>query len=384
MRSVWPKSGGQRVFKSDNGSRWTPNQQDKLIADTTPTEVLWSLTDHLGTIRDILGATATHLIYDAFGNLISGTNPLLFGYTGKAFDTSTQLQNNINRWYDAAVGRWLSTDPIGFEGNDTNLYRYAGNAVAVSVDFRGLKWKIERNGQGTALAIRDNLNEDTIESLALLIGLDASEAEAWLTTTESPCKFEIPNTIFMAWFGELGSVGRCFAKWHENEIGLKALGFHVVIFNNDSFDKDDFQQANLDFHRTMKALAKQKTIHGMYLMGHGSKDAIGSFEPHTCCIGPKHNNILYSMIDMELTYRLGALIIHACQGDNLNSRKLISPNGIFKGVDRIYVPVVLDGKECISEHWGIQNHLFYTEIGGLQGTKTYPIPSPLFGRPTEF
>jgi len=117
---------------------WTPNQQDKLLADTTSTDVLWSLTDHLGTIRDILGATATHLIYDAFGNLTSGTNPLLFGYTGKPFDPATKLQNNINRWYDATTGRWLSADPIGFNGNDTNLYRYVENTVTGALDFYGM------------------------------------------------------------------------------------------------------------------------------------------------------------------------------------------------------------------------------------------------------
>ena len=123
---------------------WTPNQQDKLLADTTTTGVSWSLTDHLGTIRDILSATeTTHLIYDAFGNLTSGTNPILFGFTGKAFDTDTNLQNNINRWYDATIGRWLSIDPIGFEGNDTNLYRYVSNSVFTKLDVWGL-YNIER------------------------------------------------------------------------------------------------------------------------------------------------------------------------------------------------------------------------------------------------
>ena len=116
---------------------WTPNAQDKLLADTTSDGVLWSLTDHLGTVRDILGDNTTHLIYDAFGNLTSGTNPLLFGFTGKAFDTDTDLQNNINRWYDATVGRWLSTDPIGFEGNDTNLYRYVENRPFAYLDTFG-------------------------------------------------------------------------------------------------------------------------------------------------------------------------------------------------------------------------------------------------------
>ena len=106
---------------------------------TTTDDVLWSLTDHLGTVRDVLGTASAHLIYDAFGNLTSGTNPLLFGYTSKAFDTDTHLQNNINRWYDAAIGRWLSTDPIGFEGSDMNLYRYINNKIVIHLDLLGLE-----------------------------------------------------------------------------------------------------------------------------------------------------------------------------------------------------------------------------------------------------
>ena len=122
---------------------WTPNQQDKLLADTTTSGILWALTDHLGTIRDVLdGNSSTHLIYDAFGNLTSGTNPLLFGYTGKPFDADTALQNNINRWYDATIGRWLSTDPIGFDGNDVNLYRYSSNKIIIAFDKFGLEMQI--------------------------------------------------------------------------------------------------------------------------------------------------------------------------------------------------------------------------------------------------
>ena len=131
---------------------WTPNQQDKLLADVTADNVLWTLTDHLGSIRDIIQSTATgvvtqaHIIYDAYGNVISCknstgetiSNPILFGYTGKAFDTSTQLQNNINRWYDATIGRWLSTDPIGFSGIGNNLYAYVGNNPLSYLDKFGL------------------------------------------------------------------------------------------------------------------------------------------------------------------------------------------------------------------------------------------------------
>ena len=62
----------------------------------------------------------------------------MFGYTGKMFDDTIDLQWNVNRWYDANVGRWINEDPIGFQTGDANLYRYVGNAVPVSTDPSGL------------------------------------------------------------------------------------------------------------------------------------------------------------------------------------------------------------------------------------------------------
>ncbi len=44
---------------------------------------------------------------------------------------------NQNRWYDAAVGRWLSQDPLGL-GPDANPYRYCGNAPTDGMDSSGL------------------------------------------------------------------------------------------------------------------------------------------------------------------------------------------------------------------------------------------------------
>lgn len=51
---------------------------------------------------------------------------------------STGLQNNLNRWYDASTGRWLSEDPIGFSAGDANLYRYVGNGPTNGTDPSGL------------------------------------------------------------------------------------------------------------------------------------------------------------------------------------------------------------------------------------------------------
>jgi RHS repeat-associated protein len=42
------------------------------------------------------------------------------------------------RYYNPAVGRFISEDPLGFGGGDVNLYVYAGNNPVVGVDPWGL------------------------------------------------------------------------------------------------------------------------------------------------------------------------------------------------------------------------------------------------------
>ncbi|MEZ6081480.1 MAG: RHS repeat-associated core domain-containing protein [Pirellulaceae bacterium] len=76
----------------------------------------------------------------SFGQRVSETNAavdLIFGYTGKLFDEATGLQNNLNRWYDPRLGKFVSQDPIGFLGDDENLYGYVGNNAANATDPSG-------------------------------------------------------------------------------------------------------------------------------------------------------------------------------------------------------------------------------------------------------
>jgi RHS repeat-associated protein len=127
------------------------NPTDQLLADevVSSNNTLWTLTDHLGTIRDVADQDETtntttvvnHRLFNAFGSLTSQTNSnynVLFAYTGRMRDDVAQLQNNLNRWYDAVLGQWLSEDPIGFEAGDANIRRYVGNEVLRLVDPNGL------------------------------------------------------------------------------------------------------------------------------------------------------------------------------------------------------------------------------------------------------
>jgi RHS repeat-associated protein len=48
------------------------------------------------------------------------------------------LHSNLNRWYDASVGEWISEDPMGFDAGDANLSRYVRNAATTTIDSLGL------------------------------------------------------------------------------------------------------------------------------------------------------------------------------------------------------------------------------------------------------
>jgi RHS repeat-associated protein len=169
------KTGGGNLAAGNLSHRylWGP-AVDQLLADEqvdwsdmdADGEVLWALTDHLGSVRDVVdsnGELRIHRGYDAFGNLAAATHynatgtvvtagqlgyvDEVFGFTGRYFDTDTELQNNLHRWYDPAVGRWISEDPIDFAGGDANLSRYVGNQATAFVDRDGMEGEQSIFGQ---------------------------------------------------------------------------------------------------------------------------------------------------------------------------------------------------------------------------------------------
>jgi RHS repeat-associated protein len=104
----------------------------------------WYLTDHLGTVRDIAnaaGAVVAHLDYSGFGQVLGVLSNVLvvdrFGFAGREIDVETGLNFHRARFYSAALGRFVSQDPIGFDSDDANLFRYVGNSPVLLTDPRG-------------------------------------------------------------------------------------------------------------------------------------------------------------------------------------------------------------------------------------------------------
>ncbi len=130
---------------------WT-DVVDELMADEivgSGADTQYALGDHLGTIRDIanfnestfITSVTNHRTYSSFGQLTAETNSaidLIFGYTGKQLDDATGLQHNLFRWYDSALGQWMSEDPLSFAAGDENLKRYVGNGTIEFIDPTGL------------------------------------------------------------------------------------------------------------------------------------------------------------------------------------------------------------------------------------------------------
>jgi RHS repeat-associated protein len=160
------KTGTESLEADDLAHRylWGP-AVDQLLADEQVDwsdeqangEVLWALTDQLGSVRDVVdsnGDLRVHRRFDAFGNIVNETHyddagatvdpwesgyvDVAFAFTGRYLDPDTGLQNNLNRWYDSTTGRWISEDPIGFAGGDSNLYRYVSNSPTDRKDPSGL------------------------------------------------------------------------------------------------------------------------------------------------------------------------------------------------------------------------------------------------------
>jgi RHS repeat-associated protein len=135
-------------------ARYLPGADiDELIARYLPgDDTSWYLSDRLGTIRDVanqFGSLINQIDYNSFGQILNQTDASAgdrFAFTGREYDEETGLYYYRARYYDPTLGRFISQDPIGFGGEDPNLYRYVGNNPVNATDPSGLLALVEYAG----------------------------------------------------------------------------------------------------------------------------------------------------------------------------------------------------------------------------------------------
>ena len=121
---------------------WGPAVDHVLAEEDGSGNVSWFLADNHGTVRNVVTygnsqtTLANHVVYDPYGNVISGVNPGI-GFAGQYWDGPAGSYYCIARWYNPSTSRYESLDPTGFSAGDANLYDYVFNDPTNLVDPTG-------------------------------------------------------------------------------------------------------------------------------------------------------------------------------------------------------------------------------------------------------
>jgi len=148
---TWTVYDGVNPYADFNGSgtllsRYVSGPAiDEIFARTSSGGTsAWYLADRLGSVRDIVNTSGTaldHVVYDSYGNIVtetSASNGDRFKYAGMEYDSVTGQYYDRARFYNAAIGRFMSQDPLGFRAGDFNVYRYALNSTPNLMDPTGM------------------------------------------------------------------------------------------------------------------------------------------------------------------------------------------------------------------------------------------------------
>ncbi len=105
--------------------------------------------DYHNSVRNLLdsgGTVQATLVYDSFGKITSNSNPTYtdaYGYTSLLHEASDTLRNR-DRLRNLLTSYFTTPDRIGYAGDPSNGYRYAGNGPTNATDPSGFEERDNR------------------------------------------------------------------------------------------------------------------------------------------------------------------------------------------------------------------------------------------------
>jgi RHS repeat-associated protein len=159
---------GPNVVQESAGGSLTASliaglQVDQLFSRTTSAGTDSYLTDRLGStiaLSDGSGEVNTTYTYEPFGQPSSdgASNDNTFQFTAREND-ETGMQYSRARYYDPTTARFISPDPLGFEGSGPNLYRYANGDPLGYTDPNGMDPLTSGIGSGVEEGLKEKAAE---------------------------------------------------------------------------------------------------------------------------------------------------------------------------------------------------------------------------------
>jgi len=140
---VPPEYEPEKVMVASLGSIRSLLVQSVVGQTTEAQKIYYFINDHLGTPQKLLNENADVVWsadYKPFGEADVDVNTFAnrFRFSGQYYDAETGLHYNYHRYYDPAIGRYLTSDPIGLDGG-INLYPYCLNNPINEIDPFGLQ-----------------------------------------------------------------------------------------------------------------------------------------------------------------------------------------------------------------------------------------------------
>ena len=143
---------------------WGQRYVDDLVYRESDGEKLYFVADpnwNVVATVDEDGDVVERFQYDAFGKVSGLTSDWDRTFTGQVLDHETGLMLYRNRYYQSGLGRFVSRDPIGYEADSQNLYRYSENSPQKFTDFNGFGPSIARQQECCNDSIVLRIKDDT-------------------------------------------------------------------------------------------------------------------------------------------------------------------------------------------------------------------------------
>ncbi|HEY0105573.1 MAG TPA: RHS repeat-associated core domain-containing protein [Rhizomicrobium sp.] len=220
---------------------WLDDMPVGLVDDTGAGPVLYYIhADHLNRPQKITDASKAVVwdgVFDPFGNpaSITGTiiNPLRF--PGQYQDTETALAQNWFRDYDAMIGRYAESDPLGLEAG-VNTFAYALNnptkwsdAIGLNGPPAGFRGPSSSSGPSCEEECEQQLERDEAQCRSLPNGTPSEKgtrSRCWESANAryGACRAKKPLPPLVTWRQAVGAAAAGTGIWAILEAIGSAVG----------------------------------------------------------------------------------------------------------------------------------------------------------------